>query len=1168
MQFVANGPDIPDRLLQAHEDGGVVLFCGAGISYPAGLPGFKGLVDAIYEHIGTNRDDVEQDAYVRGQFDSTLNLLEQRAPGQRSSVRKALAAVLQPDLSRPGATETHAALLQLASNRDRTTRLVTTNFDRVFEHVRAGAVPAVPTYQAPLLPIPKRSRWSGLVYLHGLLPDGLEESELNRLVLTSGDFGLAYLTERWASRFVADLFRSYTVCFVGYSINDPVLRYMMDALAADRMQGEPAPEAFAFGDCAPADGDRAGVQWRAKGATPILYHVPAGSVDHSALYRTLKAWGETHRDGILGKERIVVEYAIARPSASTAQDDFVGRMLWALSDESGLPAKRFAEFEPVPALEWLKEIAGRRYQHADLGRFGVPACAKADDGFSFSLLHRPAPPTLAPWMALVSPGQAGCRWDARIHHLARWLVRHLDDPELILWLAEQGGRLHEQFARLVEAELNRFSGLERQGKAEELGRIRAQSPRAIPRPPLRRVWRLLLTNRIRSPEHGLALYRWKERLERDGLSATLRFELREVLTPMIALEKPFRWRDDGDDGTPNRLTQLVRWELVLASREVRHSLHELQAEVWGRAALPGLLADFQQLLIDALELASELDEGDDFGDRSHRDLPSIAPHWQNETHRDWAVLIELVRDAWLAVREVDAIRAARVAEGWFAMPHTALKRLALFAASYDGCTVPDRWAEWLAADNGRCLWSEDTRREAMRLLVLQGLHLTPQSRDRLEAAILSGPPRQIYDGELGATDWQYVVDHFVWLRLAKLRSSGGNLGSAANQRLVALSAAYPEWRLLENERDEFSQWWSGTGAPDFEDYRRVDRAPLERRELVAWLKETRPAHQGLHDDDWGEACRTRFGDCEWALRALAEERQWPTDRWRGAFHAWSEQGQLPRSWRCLAPLVHTMPDDVLKNLAFSVTWWLRAAAESLDCHDSVFLDLCRRMLALPHEHTGDGNAPLTQAINHPVGHVAQALLNLWFRRKPNDNGRLPADLEPLFTQLCNVSVAQFRPGRVLLASRVIPLFRVDRPWTEANLLPLFQWAENAVEARATWEGFLWSPRLYPPLMVAMKGAFLETARHYDELGEHARQFSMFLTYAALYQEEPYTVQDFRTAFGALPWRNRRRRSCRHWRGQRIGGTIIGPTGSNRFCREYGPKGASWRRRELLKASPS
>ena len=32
MQFVPNGPDIPEALLQAHEEGDVVFFCGAGIS--------------------------------------------------------------------------------------------------------------------------------------------------------------------------------------------------------------------------------------------------------------------------------------------------------------------------------------------------------------------------------------------------------------------------------------------------------------------------------------------------------------------------------------------------------------------------------------------------------------------------------------------------------------------------------------------------------------------------------------------------------------------------------------------------------------------------------------------------------------------------------------------------------------------------------------------------------------------------------------------------------------------------------------------------------------------------------------------------------------------------------------------------------------------------------
>jgi NAD-dependent SIR2 family protein deacetylase len=42
MQFITHGPDIPDALLQAHEEGRVVFFCGAGISYPAGLPGSRG----------------------------------------------------------------------------------------------------------------------------------------------------------------------------------------------------------------------------------------------------------------------------------------------------------------------------------------------------------------------------------------------------------------------------------------------------------------------------------------------------------------------------------------------------------------------------------------------------------------------------------------------------------------------------------------------------------------------------------------------------------------------------------------------------------------------------------------------------------------------------------------------------------------------------------------------------------------------------------------------------------------------------------------------------------------------------------------------------------------------------------------------------------------------
>ena len=134
MQFIANGPEIPNALLQAHEDGRVVFFCGAGISYPAGLPGFKGLVDQIYRLVGTAPTPIEEEAYNENRFDATLDLLERRLPGQRMPIRNALASVLKPNLRKKGAMDTHTALLHLSRGRDGATRLVTTNFDRIFSH--------------------------------------------------------------------------------------------------------------------------------------------------------------------------------------------------------------------------------------------------------------------------------------------------------------------------------------------------------------------------------------------------------------------------------------------------------------------------------------------------------------------------------------------------------------------------------------------------------------------------------------------------------------------------------------------------------------------------------------------------------------------------------------------------------------------------------------------------------------------------------------------------------------------------------------------------------------------------------------------------------------------------------------------------------------------------
>jgi hypothetical protein len=286
--------------------------------------------------------------------------------------------------------------------------------------------------------------------LHGRLPEAGASGDLDALVLSSGDFGLAYLVERWAARFVSELFRNYIVCFVGYSINDPVLRYMMDALAADRLLGESPSEVFAFGAFSKGREKEQESEWDAKNVTPILYRAHSR---HLYLHKTLQTWAEHYRDGISGNERIISRDASNPPTASTKQDDFVGRVLWALTDPSGVPAKQFAELNPVPPVGWLDALGQERFGHRDLPRFGIQPTEKEDKNLRFSLLSRYTKYDASRSMNLVSDGHSTYVWDPVMFQVARWTLRHLNHPRVLLWFAARGGRIAPEFARLISGAL-------------------------------------------------------------------------------------------------------------------------------------------------------------------------------------------------------------------------------------------------------------------------------------------------------------------------------------------------------------------------------------------------------------------------------------------------------------------------------------------------------------------------------------------------------------------------------------------------------------------------------------------------------------------------------------------------------------------------------------------
>ena len=184
MRFLSDGPDIPDELIRAAQAGHVTFLCGAGVSMAAGLPNFRTLTERVYTALGeyTVEEAPEQRAFARQEYDRALRALEKRtrAPGSAlSRVREAVASLLQvppdADLSR------HQMVLQVSADADGRPRVLTTNFDTLFERARAGS----PSHATKALPKPGGAQDHGVLHLHGRLPDEGLRLEATDLVLKS-----------------------------------------------------------------------------------------------------------------------------------------------------------------------------------------------------------------------------------------------------------------------------------------------------------------------------------------------------------------------------------------------------------------------------------------------------------------------------------------------------------------------------------------------------------------------------------------------------------------------------------------------------------------------------------------------------------------------------------------------------------------------------------------------------------------------------------------------------------------------------------------------------------------------------------------------------------------------------------------------------------------------
>lgn len=288
LRFSEGGPAFPAELIDAFMAGEVVILCGTGVSAPQ-LPDFKTLVDNTYEQLGVEMDKSERRSYDGQRFEEVLGALGRRLADSNAMVRAVSELLTMPA---DPVLDQHETVLRLSHDLNNRTLVVTTNFDTLLEHALAQPAAEVrgQSFAGQALPAPGGADFEGIIHLHGRLDDPALDLAATPLVLTSADYGDAYMRAGWASRFLFDLARCKTIVLIGYSAGDAPVRYFLNVLEADRARFPDLRQVYAF-DSYEDDPADAEAGWGTLAVKPLAYskiNPDTGAADHSPLWNDLR----------------------------------------------------------------------------------------------------------------------------------------------------------------------------------------------------------------------------------------------------------------------------------------------------------------------------------------------------------------------------------------------------------------------------------------------------------------------------------------------------------------------------------------------------------------------------------------------------------------------------------------------------------------------------------------------------------------------------------------------------------------------------------------------------------------------------------------------------------------------------------------------------------------
>ena len=366
------GPEFPTELLDSLLAGEVVFLCGAGVSAPQ-LPDFGKLVRQTYKRLRIDLEGSEKKAFDEGRYEEVLGALDRRLADPfavEATVSDLLAVPESPEL------EQHKTVLRLSRGLDNQVAVVTTNFDTLFERaVRTTSDAETESFAGQALPAPGSVGFSGIIHLHGRLRDDEVEREATPLVLTSADYGDAYLRSGWASRFLFDLVRCRVIVLVGYRANDAPVRYILNVLSADRSRFPDLHRVYAF-DAYSCDGEEVRQRWDTLAVRPIAYskvNPETGETDHSPLWISLAHLAEIVDRPRAWRRRRAREILAAPPA--TLDRNGLAQLRWLLRPPTDLWPLVIDE---VTDAEWFKTFSENELWSNEDATWVVPAWVALD----------------------------------------------------------------------------------------------------------------------------------------------------------------------------------------------------------------------------------------------------------------------------------------------------------------------------------------------------------------------------------------------------------------------------------------------------------------------------------------------------------------------------------------------------------------------------------------------------------------------------------------------------------------------------------------------------------------------------------------------------------------------------------------------------------------------